>query len=63
MMNLLRRLTALRGGGAARGPRAVNVAGVSGEHKQVLEILWWRWRKLFLESKRLELQVRQEEGR
>ena len=60
MMNLFRRL---RGGGIARGPRAVNVASVSGEHKLLLDVLWWRWRRLFLESKRLEIQARQAEGR
>ncbi len=26
-------------------------------------VLWWRWRHLFLEAKRLELQARHEEGR
>ncbi len=40
-------------------------ARVSTRTKQLTQesaVLWWRWRHLFLEAKRLELQARQEEG-
>ena len=40
---------------------AVNVANATEELQRVLAIRWWRWRRCFLEAKRLDLARRRAE--
>jgi hypothetical protein len=32
------------------------------ELKRILDVKWWRWRKCYLEAKKLELESRRAEG-
>lgn len=41
---------------------AESTAGAQQELLRVLSVKWWRWRKLYLEAKRLELEIRRTEG-
>jgi hypothetical protein len=44
--------------GKGKQAAAAPVAATGAAHQQALEVLWWRWRHLFLEAQRLRLQAR-----
>ncbi len=56
MKNLFKR------GGQATGNDSVNLANATEELQRVLSVRWWRWRHLFLEAKRLEVEHRRSES-
>jgi hypothetical protein len=41
---------------------AESTASAQQELKRVLDVKWWRWRKCYLEAKKLELEIRRAEG-
>jgi hypothetical protein len=41
---------------------AESLAVASGEVQRILAVKWWRWRHLYLEAKRLQVEVRRQSG-
>ena len=41
---------------------AAQFAAMQTELHRLLAIKWWRWRRCYLEAKRLQMQARQDEG-
>ncbi len=41
---------------------AESLAVASSEVQRILAVKWWRWRHLYLEAKRLQVEVRRQSG-
>jgi hypothetical protein len=41
---------------------AESLAVASGEVQRILSVKWWRWRHLYLEAKRLQVELRRQSG-